>query len=224
MTYCVAFLVLFGVVSCKKLKTFIPEEDAKNALIESLQLSLDSASVQSQNSTLMSTDVNLFLPMSQSNLIDPVILNQIPTGSISLLNITNELNSQACLKSIELKPIMSAAISSCTFDDAYYLIDGDESRASSYLQSKKEYAIQSTLKERISSLIIGSNFEASYKNFQNAYNVEAGTKVLNIDLATYLSEVLTQRYFYLMSVEEHKIRTESSHQNSALLQLVFGDK
>jgi hypothetical protein len=47
--------------------------------------------------------------------------------------------------------------------------------------------------------------------------------VLNQDPASYLAEKIIERYFYLMSLEEVKIRTDKSHQRSDVLQQVFGD-
>ena len=209
--------------SCTKLSTFIPEDEAKQALIESLQKSNETSSIQNQNSTLMYENTASRIAFPQAELIQSDILQTMPMGQETYDNMLIEMNNQACILSKEYKPVIANAINNTTFDDIYSLIETDEARATAYLKLKQENAIRTVIAEIIETKLASSDFLIAYKSFQDTYNFLSKDKVLTQDLASYLTDKITARYFNYMAIEEHLIRSETSHQSSTLLSKVFAN-
>lgn len=217
-------IIILMVPSCKELETFIPEEEATAAVKELLQVSSDSAYAQSSNNARMSSDELTKIYFPQNDDLTNNIMNKIPGGDHEVIEITEALNSEACLLAADLKPLFDDAINNTSFDDVYYLIESDECRASSLLKSRQEYAIKTLCKQIVQTRLIDSDLNHEYTAFQNAYNIIAGAKVLHTELHEFLTEKICERYFYLLQVEEYNIRTQSSHQRTDLLTKVFGHK
>jgi hypothetical protein len=209
--------------SCRKLQNFIPEDIAKQAIMQTLEYSADTADEQSQNDVLMNASASTKIAFPQSDLISVSVLNKFPTGTAALTVIETSINTESNKLSKDLNVFIDDATIELIFDDVYNMVYTDDAVATAYLNEQKSEQLKRDFTTYLAQKIRGSQLESSIIDFQNSYNSYNGPAVLTQDPATYLAEKIIERYFYLMSLEEVKIRTDKSHQRSDVLQQVFGD-
>jgi hypothetical protein len=209
--------------SCRKLQNFIPEDLAKQAIMQTLEYSADTADEQSQNDVLMNASASTKIAFPQSDLISVSVLNKFPTGTAALTVVETSINTESNKLSKDLNVFIDDATIELIFDDVYNMVYTDDAVATAYLNEQKSEQLKRDFTTYLAQKIRGSQLESSIIDFQNSYNAYNGAVVLNQDPASYLAEKIIERYFYLMSLEEVKIRTDKSHQRSDVLQQVFGD-
>jgi hypothetical protein len=209
--------------SCRKLQNFIPEDLAKQAIMQTLEYSADTADEQSQNDVLMNASASTKIAFPQSDLILVSVLNKFPTGTAALTVVETSINTESNKLSKDLNVFIDDATIELIFDDVYNMVYTDDAVATAYLNEQKSEQLKRDFTTYLAQKIRGSQLESSIIDFQNSYNAYNGAVVLNQDPASYLAEKIIERYFYLMSLEEVKIRTDKSHQRSDVLQQVFGD-
>jgi hypothetical protein len=209
--------------SCRKLQNFIPEDIAKQAIMQTLEYSADTADEQSQNDVLMNASASTKIAFPQSDLISVSVLNKFPTGTAALTVVETSINTESNKLSKDLNVFIDDATIELIFDDVYNMVYTDDAVATAYLNEQKSEQLKRDFTTYLAQKIRGSQLESSIIDFQNSYNAYNGAVVLNQDPASYLAEKIIERYFYLMSLEEVKIRTDKSHQRSDVLQQVFGD-
>ncbi len=209
--------------SCRKLQNFIPEDLAKQAIMQTLEYSADTADEQSQNDVLMNASASTKIAFPQSDLISVSVLNKFPTGTAALTVVETSINTESNKLSKDLNVFIDDATIELIFDDVYNMVYTDDAVATAYLNEQKSEQLKRDFTTYLAQKIRGSQLESFIIDFQNSYNAYNGAVVLNQDPASYLAEKIIERYFYLMSLEEVKIRTDKSHQRSDVLQQVFGD-
>ena len=209
--------------SCRKLQNFIPEDLAKQAIMQTLEYSADTADEQSQNDVLMNASASTKIAFPQSDLILVSVLNKFPTGTAALTVVETSINTESNKLSKDLNVFIDDATIELIFDDVYNMVYTDDAVATAYLNEQKSEQLKRDFTTYLAQKIRGSQLESSIIDFQNSYNAYNGAVVLNQDPASYLAEKIIERYFYLMSLEEVKIRTDKSHQRSDVLQQFFGD-
>ena len=156
-------------------------------------------------------------------MISVSVLNKFPTGTAALTVVETSINTESNKLSKDLNVFIDDATIELIFDDVYNMVYTDDAVATAYLNEQKSEQLKRDFTTYLAQKIRGSQLESSIIDFQNSYNSYNGPAVLTQDPATYLAEKIIERYFYLMSLEEVKIRTDKSHQRSDVLQQVFGD-
>ena len=200
--------------SCRKLQNFIPEDLAKEAMVQALEYSADTADEQSQNDVLMNASASTKIAFPQSDLILVNILDRFPTGTVALTDVEATINTESNVLSKDLNVFIDDAVIELIFDDVYDMVYTDEAVATAYLNAQKSAQLKRDFTTYLAQKIRGNKLELSIKKFQDDYNTYNGSVVLNQDPANYLAEKIIDRYFYLMSLEEVKIRTDKSHQKT----------
>jgi hypothetical protein len=191
--------------------------------MQTLEYSADTADEQSQNDVLMNASASTKIAFPQSDLILVSVLNKFPTGTAALTVVETSINTESNKLSKDLNVFIDDATIELIFDDVYNMVYTDDAVATAYLNEQKSEQLKRDFTTYLAQKIRGSQLESSIIDFQNSYNAYNGAVVLNQDPASYLAEKIIERYFYLMSLEEVKIRTDKSHQRSDVLQQVFGD-
>jgi hypothetical protein len=191
--------------------------------MQTLEYSADTADEQSQNDVLMNASASTKIAFPQSDLISVSVLNKFPTGTAALTVVETSINTESNKLSKDLNVFIDDATIELIFDDVYNMVYTDDAVATAYLNEQKSEQLKRDFTTYLAQKIRGSQLESSIIDFQNSYNAYNGAVVLNQDPASYLAEKIIERYFYLMSLEEVKIRTDKSHQRSDVLQQVFGD-
>ena len=103
--------------SCRKLQNFIPEDIAKQAIMQTLEYSADTADEQSQNDVLMNASASTKIAFPQSDLISVSVLNKFPTGTAALTVVETSINTESNKLSKDLNVFIDDATIELIFDD-----------------------------------------------------------------------------------------------------------
>lgn len=214
---CVAYIAN----SCKKLDTFITEQEANDAIIEVLQESNRSAKEQSQRyDQLISYFVdNHIFP-------DAELINwQVVDTNAYLQILYSELNlallSELIPASEKLIPIIDQHISTDIYENPYDYIHGTDALITTHFAHVRTEQIKHELEVQLGAIFENTSEEKNLIRFQNYYNDITGMKTLHSTLPQYLSSILCNRYIELMQQHEIRIRTDKNYRNSELLEKVF---
>jgi hypothetical protein len=121
----------------------------------------------------------------------------------------------------EATPIFVDAIKGMTFNDAKNILMGNESAATTYLQSSTSTALYSKFNPVIKSSFSKVGADKVWTNIITKYNSIPLVKKVNPDLTDYVTNQAMNGVFKMISVEEKNIRTDLNSRTSDLLKKVF---
>ncbi len=121
----------------------------------------------------------------------------------------------------EATPIFVDAIRGMTFTDAKNILMGNESAATSYLQTSTSTALYSKFNPVIKNSFSKVGADKIWTNIINKYNAIPLVKKVNPDLTDYTTKKAMEGVFKMVAVEEKNIRTNLSSRSSDLLKKVF---
>lgn len=121
------------------------------------------------------------------------------------------------------KDIFISAIKEMTFDDARKILTGGETSATDYFKSKTFNKLYESFKPIISNSMNEVGTTKAYKNMMNKYtSMSPFFGMESIDLDHYVTKKALDGLFYMLALEEKKIRTDPSARVTELLRKVFG--
>jgi hypothetical protein len=118
-------------------------------------------------------------------------------------------------------PIFVDAIKGMTFTDAKNILMGNESAATTYLQSSTSTAVYAKFNPVIKNSFAKVGADKVWANIITKYNAIPLVKKVNPDLTDYTTNKAMEGVFKMISVEEKNIRTDLSSRTSDLLKKVF---
>jgi hypothetical protein len=118
-------------------------------------------------------------------------------------------------------PIFVDAIKGMTFTDAKNILMGNESAATTYLQSSTSTALYAKFNPVIKNSFAKVGADKVWANIITKYNAIPLVKKVNPDLTDYTTNKAMEGVFKMISVEEKNIRTDLSSRTSDLLKKVF---
>ena len=121
----------------------------------------------------------------------------------------------------EATPIFVDAIRNMSFTDAKNILMGNESAATSYLQSATTTALYGKFNIVIKNSFTKVGADKIWENLINRYNTIPLVTKVNPDLTDYVTNQALNGVFKMITVEEKKIRTDLSARTSNLLKQVF---
>lgn len=121
----------------------------------------------------------------------------------------------------EATPIFVDAITGMTFNDAKNILMGNESAATTYLQSSTSTALYAKFNPVIKSSFAKVGADKVWTNIISKYNSIPLVKKVNPDLTDYTTNKAMEGVFKMIAVEEKNIRTDLSSRTSDLLKKVF---
>ena len=121
----------------------------------------------------------------------------------------------------EATPIFVDAIKGMTFNDAKNILMGNESAATTYLQSSTSTALYSKFSPVIKSSFSKVGADKVWTNIITKYNSIPLVKKVNPDLTDYVTNQAMNGVFKMVAVEEKNIRTDLNSRTSDLLKKVF---
>jgi len=121
----------------------------------------------------------------------------------------------------EATPIFVDAIKGMTFTDAKNILMGNESDATTYLQSSTSTALYAKFNPVIKNSYAKVGADKVWANIINKYNAIPLVKKVNPDLTDYTTNKAMEGVFKMIGVEEKNIRTDLSSRTSDLLKKVF---
>lgn len=121
----------------------------------------------------------------------------------------------------EATPIFVEAITNMSFTDAKNILMGNESAATSYLQSATTIALYGKFNPVIKNSFTKVGADKIWENLINKYNTIPLVSKVNPDLTDYVTNQALNGVFKMITVEEKKIRTDLNARSSNLLKQVF---
>lgn len=157
----------------------------------------------------------------------PEELQKVDTGlrKIGLGSLADEglkaINRTAEDAVKEATPIFVDAIKGMTFTDAKNILMGNESAATTYLQSSTSTALYAKFNPVIKNSFSKVGADKVWTNIINKYNAIPLVKKVNPDLTDYTTNKAMEGVFKMVAVEEKNIRTDLNSRTSDLLKKVF---
>lgn len=173
------------------------------------------------------TAVDGFYKNEMVKILLPEELKKVDSGlrKIGLGNLADEglkaINRTAEDAVKEATPIFVDAIKGMTFTDAKNILMGNESAATTYLQSSTSTALYGKFNPVIKTSFSKVGADKVWANIITKYNAIPLVKKVNPDLTDYVTNQAMSGVFKMVSVEEKNIRTNLSSRTSDLLKKVF---
>lgn len=121
----------------------------------------------------------------------------------------------------EATPIFVNAVKAITFTDAKNILLGNDSAATSYLESKTSNVLYGKFNPVIKESFDKVGADQIWSNIINKYNAVPFVSKVNPDLTDYVTTEALSGVYKMISVEEKEIRTKTSSRTTNLLKQVF---
>lgn len=121
----------------------------------------------------------------------------------------------------EATPIFVSAVKNMTFNDAKNILMGNNTAATTYLQTSTSNALYLKFNPVIKSSFEKVGADKVWTNIITKYNSIPLVKKVNPDLTDYTTNKAMEGVFKMIAVEEQSIRTNFSSRTSVLLKKVF---
>lgn len=223
--------------SCEELDGIVGETGLTNdEVVKGLKQALE-VSTDTSVSILHAADgyykdelVKILLPPEASVIFDN--LSKIPGGNLLVDQTILAINRAAEDAAIEAKPIFVNAITNMSFSDAFGILNGHDSSATSYLHTNTYNDLKMAFAPKISAsldkpLVGGTSAESLYGDLVSKYNIVANASfglippITQNTLGEYATTKALDGLFKKVTLEEGKIRNNLDHQVSDLLKKVF---
>lgn len=119
--------------------------------------------------------------------------------------------------------IFVGAIKDMTVVDAYGIVKGNETAATSYFQEKTTDNLYGLFKPIITNSMAQVGVVGDYKRMMKSYNSIPFVKKINVEIEDYVTDGALTGLFFMVGEEEKKIRKDPAARVTKLLQEVFGN-
>lgn len=120
-------------------------------------------------------------------------------------------------------PIFVDAIKSMSIQDAFGILKGNDSAATSYLKGKTTSNLTSAFRPVIEEALRKTDATKYWKDVFETYNKLPTTfNKINTDLSSYVTDMALTGMFFQVALEEQKIRKDPAARVTDILKKVFG--
>ena len=131
------------------------------------------------------------------------------------------INSAAELAAKEVFVVFVDAVSSMSIKDAFEILKGNNTAATSYLKKQTNRQLYTKIKPIVGKAIQQIEVTKYWNPLVKSYNAIPFTKTVNPDLEDYVTNKTIEGIFVLIANQEKEIRNNPKARTSALLQKVF---
>ena len=131
------------------------------------------------------------------------------------------INSAAELAAKEVFVIFVDAVTTMSIKDAFAILKGDNTAATSYLRKQTNRQLYAKIKPIAGKAIQQVEVTKYWNPLVKSYNAIPFTKAVNPDLEDYVTQKTIDGLFVLIANQEKEIRNNPKARTSALLQKVF---
>jgi len=124
----------------------------------------------------------------------------------------------------EAKPVLVNAIMSMTINDAWSILKGDDHAATEYLRTTTSTEIENKFEPIIANALNTVNATKYYEDLSTQYNRIPFVTKVETDLTAYVNKKAIDGLFYMVALEEEKIRKDPLERTSELLKRVFSEQ
>lgn len=122
------------------------------------------------------------------------------------------------------KDIFWEAIGAMTFDDARKILNGGDTAATDYFESKTSKKLQTAFMPSVKEVMDQVGVNRQYNELIGKYKDIPFSKSITFDVNQYVTEKTTDGLFFVVGQEEKKIRTNPAARVTDLLRDVFGSR
>jgi len=119
--------------------------------------------------------------------------------------------------------IFAGALRDMTVVDAYGIVKGDETAATSYFRDKTSFKLYELFKPVVSESMAQVGVVKSYKRMMDMYNSIPFVRKIDVDIEDHVTDGALDGLFFMVGEEEKKIRNDPAARVTELLQEVFGN-
>jgi hypothetical protein len=119
--------------------------------------------------------------------------------------------------------IFAGAIREMTVVDAYDIVKGDDTAATSYFQEKTSDNLIQLFEPIITQTMAEVGAVNSYKRMMKTYNSIPLVEDVEVDIEGYVTDKALEGLFFMVGEEERKIRKDPEARVTELLREVFGE-
>lgn len=134
------------------------------------------------------------------------------------------INRAAEKAASEAKPVLVNAITSMTIQDAWGILKGDDHAATEYLRRTTSTEIENKFEPIIANALNSVNATKYYEELSTQYNRLPFVTKVETDLTAYVNQKAIDGLFYMVALEEEKIRKDPLERTSELLKKVFSEQ
>lgn len=146
-------------------------------------------------------------------------------GDAVVDDVILKINRAAEQAAGEAAPIFFNAITNITFNDAMNILNGPDDAATQYLKSQTYTQLVSSFTPPIENALTSVGAQQAWNSmisYYNTYNDILGEQDIPDNLAQYTTQKALDGLFYIVAIEEGKIRNDVTHRVNEILQRVFG--
>jgi hypothetical protein len=120
-------------------------------------------------------------------------------------------------------PIFVDAVKSMSIQDAFGILKGNDSAATTYLKGKTTASLTSAFRPVIEEALKKTDATKYWKDVFETYNKLPTTfNKINTDLSSYVTDKALTGMFFQVALEEQKIRKDPAARVTDILKKVFG--
>lgn len=134
------------------------------------------------------------------------------------------MNRAAEKSAPQAKSIFVSAIKEMTFEDANKILNGGDTAATEFFKGKTSGKLYEAFKPIVSVSMDNVGATRKYKEMMGRYTALPFTKAESVDLDHHVTNKALEGLFYMVGLEEKKIRTDPAARVTDLLKAVFGKK
>jgi hypothetical protein len=202
-----------------------PKESKEDTFIAGLKQALDIgtknavSTVSKDNGYL--DNLNITIPVPDKLRDVDKLLRKVGMGD-RVDTFILSMNRAAETAAPQAVDIFVGAIRDMTVVDAYGIVKGDETAATSYFQGKTTDNLYGLFRPVVTDSMAQVGVVRSYKRMMNKYNSIPFVKKIDVDLEDYVTDEALGGLFFMVGEEEKKIRKDPAARVTKLLQEVFG--
>ena len=211
----------------------LTEEEVANGLKEALRVSTDTAVkvVSKTNGFFKDKALKILLPPDAKVIVDNKDNVVFKTIGITKMidDVILRMNRSAEQASLKAAPIFANAIKSMSIQDAFKILNGTDSAATSYFKKTTSQQLFAAFKPEVAKvldkpLLANVSTTKSWNVLTTNYNKLSpiiGEEKVNSDLVTYVTNKTITGLFMKMVIEEKQIRKDPMARVSDILKRVF---
>lgn len=201
-------------------KSQISEEDVKKGLIEALikgsEISVKKAS--SLNGFYQNVAIKILVPKEANKMKEKLIKLGFKKN---VEDFELSMNRAAENASKDILNIFIESINKITLRDAFSILNGEDDAATNYLKKETQQFLYNSCKPIIRRAMEDVRVHKKWNSLVTQYNSIPLTEKINPDLEDYITNKAVDGVFFLIALEENKIRKNPSARTSEILKKVF---
>jgi hypothetical protein len=214
-------LITLSLLGCDLLSS-LSDTDIASGLKEALRVGTDTSVAKTNRVDGYFGNAAIKILLPEEAVVVQSSVGLIPGGQALVDEVILKMNRAAEQAAAEATPIFVDAITGITFQDARQILEGDTNAATLYLEGNTRTQLYALFKPKVEDALASVGIQNAWNSLINGYNAIPLVPDINPDLADHTTQKALDGLFYMLALEEAKIRTNVNHQVSDLLRQVFG--